>query len=102
MARLRAVVVIHAPGFGGRPAVDQLRVAAANASWTASSAMSMSPKRRTRVATARPDSCRKTSPIPVACNGPTPAGLARRLVLERTHLHRSGARPGGLGGPRQG
>ena len=58
MARLRAVVVIQAPGFGGRPAAGHRSTATANASWTASSARSMSPRTRTRVATHRPYSCR--------------------------------------------
>ena len=61
MARLRAVVVIQPPGFGGNPVAGHRSVATTKASWTASSARSMSPKRRTRVATARPDSRRKTS-----------------------------------------
>ena len=43
MARLRAVVVIQPPGLGGRPSAGHLRRATANASWTASSARSMSP-----------------------------------------------------------
>ena len=56
MARLRAVVVIQPPGFGGRPDAGHRSLATTKASWTASSAMSMSPKRRTSVATQRPDS----------------------------------------------
>jgi hypothetical protein len=59
MARLRAVVTIQPPGLGGVPFSGQEATATANASWTASSARSMSPKRRTRVATARPNSSRK-------------------------------------------
>ena len=51
IARLRAVVVIQPPGLGGRPSRGHLRSAIANASWTASSARSMSPKTRIRVAT---------------------------------------------------
>src|SRR4029453_6321567 len=62
MARLRAVVVIHAPGLGGRPSPVHLRRATANASCTASSATSMSPKTRIRAATDRPDSSRKIRP----------------------------------------
>jgi hypothetical protein len=60
MARLRAVVVIHAPGLGGNPPVGHRRVASTKASCTASSAMPMSPNTRTRIATARPDSARNT------------------------------------------
>ena len=63
MARFRAVVVIQPPGFGGSPSTGHFRRAMANASWTASSAMSMSPKMRTRVATDRPDPSRKIRPI---------------------------------------
>lgn len=63
MARFRAVVVIQPPGFGGSPPAGHFRNASANASWTASSARSMSPKIRIRVATERPDSSRKIRPI---------------------------------------
>src|SRR4051794_33467199 len=62
MARLRAVVVIHPPGLGGKPVVGHCSAAMANASATASSARSMSPRMRIRVAVQRPASCRKTSP----------------------------------------
>ena len=71
MARLRAVVVIQAPGFGGSPEAGQRSVATTNASWTASSATSMSPKTRTKVATARPDSCRKTRASSASSTAPT-------------------------------
>src|SRR6266487_5828520 len=60
MALLRAVVVIQAPGFGGTPSAGQRSQATRNASATASSARSKSPSRRMRVATALPDSSRKT------------------------------------------
>src|SRR2546429_579550 len=59
MARFRAVVVIQPPGLGGRPSPGHLRRATANASWTASSAASMSPKARMRDATDLPYSSRK-------------------------------------------
>ena len=58
MARLRAVVVIQPPGFGGVPVTGQRSAAMANASATASSARSMSPRTRTRVAVQRPTSRR--------------------------------------------
>src|SRR5262245_61823570 len=61
MARLRAVVVIHPPGFGGTPCVGHCSAAIAKASATASSARSMSPRTRIRVAVQRPASRRKTS-----------------------------------------
>ena len=62
IARLRAVVVIQAPGLGGSSSPGHLRMATANASCTASSATSMSPKVRIRAATDRPDSSRKMRP----------------------------------------
>src|SRR5512146_18990 len=61
MARLRAVVTIHAPGLGGSPSDGHLATATVNASWTASSAASISPRKRIRVATQRPYSLRKTA-----------------------------------------
>src|SRR5947209_2407791 len=100
MARLRAVVMIHPAGLGGRPSRGQRRTAAVNASWTASSARSMSPKRRTRTATARPCSRRNTPSM--SCRAGIVIGppSALRLVLERAHLdaqrrcHRQLASPG--------
>src|SRR5215467_8566046 len=61
MARLRAVVTIHAPGLGGSPSDGHLETATVNASWTASSTASISPRKRIRVATQRPYSWRKTA-----------------------------------------
>src|SRR6185437_382729 len=61
MARLRAVVTIHAPGLGGTPCDGHRAAATVNASWTASSAASISPRKRIRVATQRPYSRRKTA-----------------------------------------
>src|SRR5690349_10464810 len=63
MPRRRAVVMIQPAGLGGRPLSGQRLTASAKASWTASSAASMSPKTRTRTATARPYSARKTRSI---------------------------------------
>src|SRR5207302_7012915 len=102
MARLRAVVVIQAPGFGGRPAAGHRSTATAKASWTASSAMSMSPKRRTRVATLRPDSARKIAAMSTPAGGRARSLSGRGLVLEGTHLDRRLAGHGGPGGQRQG
>ena len=59
MARLRAVVVIQPPGLGGMPSPGHLARATVNASCTASSARSMSPNERIKLATARPYSSRK-------------------------------------------
>jgi hypothetical protein len=56
IARLRAVVTIHAPGLAGTPSRGQRSAAIANASWTASSARSKSPSVRIRIETARPNS----------------------------------------------
>ncbi len=61
MARLRAVVVIQPPGFGGTPVTGHRSAAMANASATASSARSMSPRTRIKVAVQRPASRRKTA-----------------------------------------
>src|SRR5215472_18457857 len=96
MARLRAVVVIHAPGLGGNPVCGQRSTAVVKASWTASSARSISPKRRIRVATQRPYSARKTRSISA---GDGPGSLAGGVILERADLDRGAARPGGLRGP---
>src|SRR5215472_12491879 len=95
MARLRAVVVIHAPGLGGNPVCGQRSTAVVKASCTASSARSISPKRRIRVATQRPYSARKTRSMSAGeVTGPL-AGV----ILERADLDRGTARPGGLRGP---
>src|SRR3989454_9214461 len=59
MALLRAVRVIHAPGFLGTPSAGHRARATANASWTASSARSKSRMIRISVARARPPSSRK-------------------------------------------
>src|SRR6266516_4045236 len=107
IAQLRAVVVIQPPGLGGRPSPGHLRRATANASWTASSATSMSPKTRIRAATDRPDSWRKIGPT-AASSSLGAASASRTLsgrgfVPERTDLDRrldgSGdLRPPGEGG----
>src|SRR3954447_12000634 len=99
MARLRAVVMIQPAGLGGSPADGHRCNATMNASWTASSAMSMSPKMRTRLAAARPDSSRKTRSTSAVLVTER-SGLG--LVLEGTDLDRASARPGGLGGPVEG
>src|SRR5690625_919724 len=61
IARLRAVVMIQPAGLGGITDSGQRCVAVANASATASSAMSRSPKWRVSTATARPYSSRNTA-----------------------------------------
>ena len=98
IARFLAVVTIQPAGFGGTPVSGQRSDATRNASWTASSATSMSPKRRTRVAIAWPDSSRKTcSTVSAAAD----TGLLLRLVLERPHLDGRAAGDGRLAGPGQ-
>src|SRR5262245_60084386 len=97
IARLRAVVVIHPPGLGGTPSTGHRSLATRNASWTASSATSMLPKRRTRVATTRPDSSRKTLASAVVSTAGT-ATDSGGLVLEGPDLDRAHAGRGRLGG----
>src|ERR1700722_17623878 len=80
MARLRAVVTIHAPGLGGSPSDGHLAAATVNASWTASSAASISPRKRIRVATQRPYSRRNTSST-VTARESTAAGPAGSLLV---------------------
>src|SRR6188768_1086155 len=86
MARLRAVVVIQPPGFGGIPSAGQRWAAIANASATASSARSMSPRTRMRVAVQRPASRRNTDSRSSA-------------ILERTEFDRTVAGDRRLAGP---
>src|SRR4051812_14344133 len=97
-ARLRAVVMIQATGLGGSPLDGHRSNAMTNASWTASSATSMSPKRRTREAMALPDSSRKTCSTCVASTA-----TSRLLVrLERTDLDGAAAGDGRLAAPLEG
>src|SRR5881397_1221032 len=95
MARLRAVVVIQAPGLGGSPSPVHLRKATANASCTASSATSMSPKTRIRAAKIRPTSA--SSSFRAAATSPTLSGLG--YVSERADLDRLRDSCGGLRRP---
>src|SRR5712691_10284963 len=103
MARLRAVVVIQPPGLGDRPSSGHLDAAMANASCTASSATSMSPKTLIRAATDRPASARKIRPTSAAPGrdaapvAGTPSGSG--LVPERADLDRSPDDGTGLGRP---
>src|SRR5690606_26198118 len=89
IARLRAVVVIHPPGLGGTPSTGQRSAAMANASATASSARSMSPRMRIKVAMQRPLSRLKTA-------------ARSSLILERSDLDGRFAGGRRLGGPLQG
>src|SRR5512132_2888617 len=101
MALLRAVVMIQPAGLGGGPVAGQRCTAAANASWTASSATSMSPKGPARTDTARPYSARNTRSTSAAARAGTPASVLD-LALERPHLDGEGGRPGELAGPGEG
>ena len=65
IARLRAAVMIQAPGFAGAPSRGQRSSAVVKASCTASSASWMSPRTRVSAATARPHSSLKTRPTSV-------------------------------------
>ena len=111
IALFRATRVIHAPGFAGTPSLGQRWRATTNASWTASSAASKSPRMRMRVATVRPDSCRnRRSTTPTA---PSASQLGccwsvrsrgrrptRTSVVARHGGHtRSGRRGAGRSGP---
>src|ERR1700704_4206141 len=96
MARLRAVVVIQAPGLSGTPSRGQRSSATTNASWTASSARSKSPRTRMSVATARPDSSRNsrsTTAWAAAGDGNGLGGFAARQIPDGPDL--DGAVPGG-------
>src|SRR5262245_45062598 len=88
--------MIHPAGLGGGPVSGQRSTAAVNASWTASSATSMSPKTRTRTATARPYSSRNTRPISEVERAGTPESA---LAPERPYLDRQGGHPSRLAAP---
>src|SRR6266508_160782 len=100
MALLRAVVVIHAPGLSVTPMAGQRSTATTNASWTASAARSTSPRSRMRVATACPNSSRKTCSTTsrVASATLTPPDRSGGELHDRAHLDRAVERPGDLGG----
>ncbi len=87
MALLPAVVVSQPPGFGGVPSTGHFSRATRSASLAASSATSMSPKRRTSEATTRPYSSRKIRSI---ADGGDRLGLRR---LERPDLDLAPRRP---------
>jgi hypothetical protein len=87
MARLRAVVMIHAPGLFGSPRSGQVRSACSNASWTASSARSKLPVARIRAATARPASRRnrRSTSLPVSAV-PQPCGWSGNSWIGRSSI----------------
>src|SRR5687768_10897342 len=86
--------MIHPAGLGGSPVEGQRSRATTKASWTASSARSMSPKKRTRLATARPDSERKTRSI--SDGSSSGSTWVRSLALEGPDLDLTGARGAGF------
>src|SRR5438094_9927352 len=69
IALCRPVETSQLTGFAGVPAAGHCSSPAANASWSASSATSMSPSRRISVARIRPYSARKISSMPMAALG---------------------------------
>src|SRR5438309_3321210 len=73
-------------GLGGRPLARHRSSATAKASWTASSATSMSPKRRASTATAHPYSLRNIRSISLA------ATLGVSVLNPRLHLARASPR----------
>src|SRR5206468_5628483 len=93
--------MIQPAGLGGSPPVGQWIVAATKASWTASSAISMSPKMRTRTDTARPYSLPKTHSISDRRTAGTPNSVPG-LFLEWSDLDRQAAGHRGLAPPSQG
>ena len=90
IALFRAVVVIHAPGLRGSPRSGQTSSATRNASWTASSARSKSPRTRMSAATARPDSSRNRRST--ASAGVATAGPPRRSSVRPSPRPRSPSR----------
>ena len=83
-ARFRPVVMIQPAGLGGRPVSGHFCTATAKASWIASSARSMSPRWRTRLATARPYSARKIRPTSATSHAVMPA-LVRAVAAPPGH-----------------
>src|SRR5690242_4047462 len=75
IARLRAVAISQPTGLAGVSPRGQRSAAIANASWAASSASSMSPRKPTSEATTRPHSSRKTC-----------SSIDQRLLEDRTDL----------------
>jgi hypothetical protein len=99
------VVVIQAPGFSGMPRSGHTCIATTNASWTASSARSKSPRTRISEASARPDSWRKTRST---SSGDASGSFRRRFLDEipafvedhhRPDLDRADLGAGNLGWP---
>src|SRR3954469_6294530 len=97
IARLLAVVVSQPPGLGGTPESGHFSNATTSASPAASSATSMSPKRRTSEAISRPYSSRKTRSTAVVPLASINAAVGSRDAVEGTDLDLAAARLGSLG-----
>src|SRR5438874_437855 len=93
MARLRAVVISHAPGRSGMPSSGHVSRAARRLSWTTSSAMSKLPMIRTRAPVSLAASSRKMAT--------SAASVAVRVSVRPSSFH---SRPylDGTGRPRLG
>src|SRR5881628_2173071 len=88
IALWRAVETSQAAGFPGVPDIGHCSSAAANASWSDSSATSKSPSRRMSVARIRPYSVRKMSSMPMTAwwkSYSTGRPRARDRLLRRPH-----------------
>src|SRR5919107_1776784 len=99
IARLPAGVVSQPPRLGGTPDSGHFSKAATRASPAASSAMSMSPKRRTSEAIRRPYSSRKTrsTAAVLSCIDQSSFRAGSGQTVERTDLDLAPARLGPLG-----
>src|SRR5687767_7460174 len=93
MPRLRAVAMIQPAGLGGTPSTGHRTRATTNAAWTASTARSKSPRKRTSVATALPELSRNAAAtsswvvVPAVGTGvPASALVGGGVVLERADL----------------
>ena len=93
--------MVHPAGLGGSPVTGQRSRAVVKASWTASSARSMSPQVRTSTATARPYSARNTRSIAAAETG-VAIGSVVDDGLEGPDLDRQPGRAGKPSSPDQG
>src|SRR5712692_7665488 len=90
MARRRAAVINHAPGFSGMPCTGQLSSAARRLSCTTSSATSKLPIRRTIAPVSLAASSRKT----VASASSVVARVRASVFHDRAHLDAHLTRPG--------
>src|SRR5258708_12794137 len=92
MARRRAVVINHAPGFSGTPWVGHFSSAASRLSCTTSSAISKLPIIRSMAPVSRPASSRKT--VASACSVSVRGSARTSVFHDRTDFNARHARPG--------